>query len=65
MYKKTDADCKKELNLTDDEFNQGIKSLIEKGLVEEVIVNDEVLYKLTSNGKIVGKHMMSDPKTKN
>lgn len=51
--------------MSEDEFNEAIQGLIEKGLVEEVMVDGEVQYRLTMVGQAVGAHMESEPAVRN
>lgn len=46
-------------------IDDALKSLINKGVVEEIIVNGEPTYKLTPVGMQVIKHMTSDPSVRN
>lgn len=42
-----------------------ISGLLDKGLLEEVLVNGQVKYKLTSSGFAVKNHMTSKPSSRN
>lgn len=41
-------------------FHEAVIGLIEKGLVEEVVVDGEVKYQLTKLGEQIGPHLNSD-----
>lgn len=51
--------------MSEKDFDEAIQGLIEKGLVEEVMVDGEVQYRLTLVGQAVGHHMESDPTNRN
>ena len=46
-------------------FDEAIQGLIEKGIVEEVVIDGEVHYQLTPLGLAIGPHLESDPSTQN
>ena len=54
-----------ESGMSESDFDEAIKGLIEKGLVEEVMVDGEVHYRLTLEGQAVGQHMESNPADRN
>lgn len=58
--KSKDTFSSKDINMNKAEFDKAIKSLIEKGLVEEVIVGDEVNYRLTDICIKLESHLNSD-----
>lgn len=41
-------------------FHKAIRGLIEKGILEEVILDGEVKYQLTKVGEQIGPHLTSD-----
>lgn len=41
-------------------FHEAILGLIEKGIIEEVILDGEVKYRLTKVGEQIGPHLTSD-----
>ena len=53
------------LGLTQQEYDEAIDGLLEKGIIESKIVDGELCYALTSSGLAVRKHSFSDPKTRN
>lgn len=52
-------------DMTVEEFDKAMKGLVEKGLMEEVMINGQPFYRLTPNGRAVGKHMHSTAKEQN
>lgn len=54
-----------DLRMKDDEFDTAIKGLLEKGLMEEQVIDNEPHYRITDLGKSVHKHSASDPKNQN
>ena len=58
--KSRDTFSMKDIDMNKAEFDKAIKSLIEKGLVEEVIVGDEVNYRLTDVCIKLESHLTSD-----
>lgn len=42
-----------------EEFDEGIKGLIDKGIVEEIIIDGEINYQLTNVGLQLGPHLNS------
>ena len=54
---------RKDINLSDRLFNEAMKSLIEKGLIEcKIEVDGDVKYRLTNIGEQVSCHYGTDPK---
>ena len=47
------------------EFETAMLGLIQKGLAEKIIINDEIHYMITDLGLAVGSHLDSDPTTQN
>lgn len=43
-----------------DSFKKAIMGLIEKGIIEKVILDGEVKYRLTKIGEQIGPHLSSD-----
>ena len=54
-----------DIPMSSSEFALAIKGLLDKGLVEEVIVDGEINYRLTSIGCQIGPHMTSVVKEQN
>lgn len=54
-----------DLNLSKKDFELAVKGLIDKGLLEEVLIEGQIKYRLTKIGMIVGGHLDSDPKFQN
>lgn len=52
-------------DMTVEEFDKAMKGLVEKGLMEEVMINGQPFYRLTPTGREVGKHMHSTIKEQN
>lgn len=52
-------------NWSVEEFNEAMIGLIAKGLAEKVMIGNREYFQLTHMGEIVGKHIGSDPSTKN
>lgn len=46
-------------------LDEALTSLINDGLVEEITINGEVKYQLTSIGRSIGMHLQSDSSTHN
>jgi predicted transcriptional regulator with HTH domain len=51
---------KKPNDISEEDFDIACNRLIEKGLMEKVMVDGKESYKLTSVGKEVGKQMMDN-----
>ena len=65
-FSDTVSDSFSDLNLEHfSMLDEALNSLIDDGLVEEVIINGEVKYQLTSIGRSVGMHLQSDISTHN
>jgi DNA-binding HxlR family transcriptional regulator len=47
------------------DFDEAIDGLIEKGMVQKVVIDGEVQYKLTALGQAVGGHLDSNHSDKN
>ena len=60
MSKNKDTFSIEDIGMSKTEFDLAIKGLIEKGLVEEVIVGDEVNYRLTDVCIKLESHLDSD-----
>jgi hypothetical protein len=60
MSKNKDTFSIEDIEMNKTEFDLAIKGLIEKGLVEEVIVGDEVNYRLTDICIKLESHFDSD-----
>jgi hypothetical protein len=54
-----------DVNMSDAEFNLAMSGLLEKGLVEELIIDGILHYQITELGLQVGSHMYSDHHTQN
>ena len=65
MSKNKDLFSMEDVGMSKSEFDLAIKGLIEKGLVEEVIVGDEVNYRLTDICIKLESHLDSDIKDQN
>ena len=59
IFSSKDSDMNKQ------EFMLAIEGLIDKGLVEEVIIDGERHYRLTEIGLMIGKHLDSNIKDQN
>jgi hypothetical protein len=51
--------------MTDAEFKKASESLMEKGLLEKVLINGKALYRATGRGAVVWTHMHSEVGTRN
>jgi len=49
----------------EDEFNEAMNGLIEKGLAKRVMVGNKEFFSITALGEAVSRHMHADPKMKN
>ena len=52
-------------SVSDVEFNLAMCSLVERGLMEELLIDGVIHYQITSLGLQVGHHMDSDHRTRN
>lgn len=52
-------------DLTEEEITEVLEGMVAKGLLERIVDNGEVKYKLTELGLAARSHMESDPKTRN
>lgn len=57
--------CQADSDLSNEEFNLAISGLIEKGLVEEIIIDGIQYYMLTDMGAAIGSHIDSNPANHN
>jgi hypothetical protein len=55
----------KDSGMSEKDFNEAIQGLIEKGMVQEVMVAGKIQYQLTSFGQAIGLHLESDASTQN
>lgn len=60
-----DKFLKNDNSISKKDFDESIKSLIDKGLVEQINLNNQVQYKLTDLGDKVSRHINSNPKIRN
>ena len=56
---------KDDVEMSDEEFEIAMRGLIDKGLAEKIIVDNEIHYIITDLGLAVGSHLDSDPATQN
>lgn len=56
---------KDDVEMSDEEFEIAMRGLIDKGLAEKIIVDNETHYIITDLGLAVGSHLDSDPATQN
>lgn len=63
MYKKDDLF--RSTDESEEEFNEAINSLVEKGLVSKVIIDGQEYFELTSIGRMVKKQLNSYSSLKN
>lgn len=47
------------------ELEEALASLVKKGIMTETIIDGEIHYSLTDYGKVVGEHIIADPKDRN
>jgi hypothetical protein len=52
-------------NMTEEEFDEAISGLIDKGLLTVSYEDGEPIYELTQLGEVVHEHILSDPKERN
>lgn len=53
------------MGLSNKEFKEAVSNLIDKGIVEEVIIDGEVEYKVTYIGLQIYNHLYSDKSEQN
>ena len=51
--------------VSEQDFKTALQGLIEKGLVQEIVEDGQIKYKLTPMGRAVGKHLDSNHSDKN
>lgn len=56
---------KNDVEMSNEEFEIAMRGLIDKGLAEKIIVDNEIHYIITDLGLAVGSHLDSDPETQN
>jgi len=49
----------------EDEFNEAMSGLIEKGLAKRVVVGNKEFFSITALGEVVSRHMHADPGMRN
>ena len=54
-----------DVEMSDEEFEIAMNGLIEKGLAEKIIIDDEIHYMITDLGLAIGSHLDSDPCNQN
>lgn len=65
MKKNKAPFSRQDVDMSDSEFNTAMSGLLDKGLVEEFIIDGIVYYMITDLGLKIGSHLDSDPKTQN
>ena len=64
-YKIEEIFSNEEIGMRSDEFSLAINGLISKGLVEEVVIDGVINYRLTNIGVQIGSHLDSNIKEQN
>jgi hypothetical protein len=49
----------------ENEFNEAMNGLIEKGLAKRVVVGNKEFFSINALGEVVSRHMHTDPGMKN
>lgn len=57
--------CKEDSDLSSSDFDKAISGLLDKGLVEKLIIDGVEHFILTDIGAAIGQHMDSDPSKQN
>jgi len=52
-------------DMSETEFETAMLGLIQKGLAEKILIDNETHYMITDLGLLVGSHLDSDPATQN
>lgn len=56
---------KKDMKMTEAEFDLAVNSLLSKGLIEELVIDGEKNYRITELGRTVYPHLASLPAERN
>jgi hypothetical protein len=56
---------KSDVEMSDEEFEIAVNGLIDKGMAEKIIIDNEIHYMITDLGLEIGSHLDSDPSNQN